>query len=64
MEKCMNKGYDLPPILSVPELGEFLGIGRNSAYDLVRSNQIQVLHIGRRIRVPRHAVLEYLGVDE
>lgn len=54
---------EIPPILTVPELGAFLGIGRNCAYDLARSGQIAVLHIGNQIRIPRHAVLRYLGVD-
>lgn len=55
---------EIPPILTVPELGAFLGIGRNRAYELARSGQIAVLHIGNQIRIPRHAVLRYLGVEE
>lgn len=52
---------EIPAILSVPELAEFLGIGRASAYNLVRSDQIKVLHIGKQIRIPRHSLLQYLG---
>lgn len=53
---------ELLPVLTVPELAEFLGIGRSAAYNLVRSNQLEVLHIGHQIRIPRHAVLKYLGL--
>ena len=52
---------EIPAILTVPQLAEFLNIGRNAAYDLVNSNQIKVIRIGKIIRIPRHAVLEYLG---
>lgn len=55
---------ELPAILTVPELAAFLGIGKNAAYDLARSNQLDVLHIGHTIRVPRHSVLRYLGVPD
>ena len=54
---------EIPAILTVPQLAEFLGIGRNAAYDLARSNQIPVLKIGNTIRIPRHAVLKYLGAN-
>ena len=54
---------EIPAILTVPQFAEFLGIGRNAAYDLVNSNQIRVIKIGRTIRIPRHAVLAYLGAE-
>ena len=59
MNNCTYK--EIPAILTVPQLAEFLNIGKNAAYDLARSDQIEVLRIGRKIRVPRHAVLRYLG---
>ncbi len=37
-----------------------LGIGRNTAYELVRSGQIRSVRIGRQIRVPKEAVINYL----
>lgn len=53
---------EIPPILTVPQLSQFLRIGRNQGYELVRSNQIEVLRVGKHIRVPRHCLLRYLGV--
>lgn len=52
---------DLPVVLSVPQLAEVLQIGRNSAYDLVKSGQIRSIRIGRTIRIPQAALLEYLN---
>ena len=37
-----------------------LDIGRNTAYELVRSGQIRNIRVGRQIRVPKDAVREYL----
>lgn len=53
---------ELPAVLTVPELAKLLGIGRSAAYCLARSNQLQTLRVGNQIRIPRHAVLQYLGV--
>lgn len=52
---------DLPLALSVPQVAELLSIGRNTAYELVRSRQIRSVRIGRSIRVPRSALDEYLN---
>ena len=40
-----------------------LGIGRNTAYELVRSGQIKSLRIGRKIRIPKAEVLAFLNRD-
>lgn len=52
---------NLPVVLSVQQLAEVLQIGRNSAYDLVKSGQIRSIRIGRTIRIPQAALLEYLN---
>jgi predicted DNA-binding transcriptional regulator AlpA len=38
--------------VSVPEAGKILGIGRNSAYEAVKTKQIPTLRIGGRLVVP------------
>ena len=61
--KCKNafiSTENLPLVLSVPELASVLDIGVNTAYKLVSSGQIRARRIGRRIRIPRSALLEYL----
>ena len=52
----------LPIILTVPELASILRIGKNTAYELVRSNQIRAIRTTTHsIRVPREALIEYIG---
>ena len=46
--------------LRVEDLMPILGIGRNTAYELIRSGQIRSVRIGRQIRIPRDALLEFL----
>ena len=52
---------ELPLILTVDDLMPVLCIGRNTAYDLVRSGQIQSLRIGHQIRIPRDAVVKFIS---
>ena len=53
--------YDqLPLVLSVDDLTEILGIGRNTAYDLIRCGKIKSFRIGHQIRVPKDSLLDYL----
>ena len=60
MENKYRNLHDLPMTLRVEELMPILGIGRNTAYELIRSGQIQSIRIGRQIRIPRDALLEFL----
>lgn len=50
---------DIPLLLSVDQLTEVLGIGRNTAYQLVRSEKIKSIRIGRIIRIPRENIKEF-----
>jgi len=52
---------DLPLTLRVEDLMPILGIGRNTAYELVRSRQIKSIRIGRKIRIPKAEVLAFLN---
>lgn len=52
---------NLPFVLSVQQLADVLQIGRNSAYDLVKSGQIRSIRIGRTIRIPQSALFDYLN---
>ena len=61
METKYRNLHDLPMTLRVEELMPILGIGRNTAYELIRSGQIRSIRIGRQIRIPRDALLEFLN---
>ena len=60
MENKYRNLHDLPMTLRVENLIPILGIGRNTAYELIRSGQIRSIRIGRQIRIPRDALLEFL----
>lgn len=51
---------ELPLTLRVEDLMPILGIGRNTAYELVRSKQIYSVKIGRQLRIPKQALIDYL----
>lgn len=60
MENKCRDLHELPMTLRVGDLMPILGIGRNTAYELIRSGQIRSVRIGRQIRIPREALLEFL----
>ena len=55
------KYNEIPAVITVEELAEILRIGRNSAYKLVKSGDIDIIRIGRTIRIPKNALLDYLS---
>lgn len=48
-----------PGVLKVMEVADELRIGRNQAYELVRSGQLRAVRIGQAIRVTREALEEF-----
>ncbi len=56
------RSYDeLPLTLRVEDLTSILDIGRNTAYELVRCGTIRSIRIGRQLRIPKDALVEYLS---
>ena len=55
---------DLPVTLRVEELMPVLGIGRNTAYALVRSGKLRSIRVGRQVCIPKNALIEFLGGRE
>ena len=60
MENKYRTYEDLPLTMRVEDLMPVLRIGRNVAYELVRSGKIRSIRVGRSIRIPREAVIDYL----
>ena len=54
---------DAPDVLTVPEAGAVLRIGRNAAYDAVRNGELYAVRVGRSLRVPKAAVLRMLDPE-
>lgn len=50
----------MPLVLSVEDIADTLMIGRNKAYDLVKSGQVKALRLGNHYRIPRDAFLKFL----
>lgn len=61
MENKYRSFDELPLTLRVEDLVPILGIGRNTAYELVRSGQIFSVKIGRQLRIPKQALIDYLS---
>lgn len=47
-------------LFTVPELADYLGIGRNRAYDLLPNNIIKGFRIGNTWKVSKIAVDQYI----
>lgn len=53
-----------PDVLNVEDLEPMLGIGKNTAYKLVKDKKIKSVHIGRQYKIPKCCVIEYLLNDD
>lgn len=58
---AIRNADDLPLVLKVSEVAKLLSIGRNTAYDLVRSGAIKSIRVGRQIRISKSAFLEFIS---
>lgn len=64
MNETKYKEYsDLPLTLTVPEVGEVLGISRAAAYKLARSRGFPSLKIGTRILVPKDKLIAWINAQ-
>ena len=57
MKKMFSK---YPDVVSVSELMDMLHIGKNTAYELLQSGKIKSIKIGKKYRIPKSFVIEYL----
>ena len=61
----MNTKYrsfdELPLTLRVEDLMPILDIGRNTAYELIRCGKIRSIRIGKQLRIPKQALIDYLS---
>lgn len=51
----------LPALLTVEEAADVLRVGRNTCYELIRQHQVPYIRLGRLIRIPRHALMNWIG---
>ena len=50
---------ELPELLDVEEFRTWLGIGRSLAYDMLRRHEVPAIKIGRLVRIPRSALIDW-----
>lgn len=51
---------EYPDVISIDELTEMLGVGKNTAYKLINDNVIKSIHIGRIHKIPKCYVIDYI----
>lgn len=51
---------NLPLALTVSQAAEVLQLGKSLVYALVRCGRLRSLRVGRKIRIPRDALREFL----
>jgi predicted DNA-binding transcriptional regulator AlpA len=51
---------DLPEVLEATHIQEFLKISKSAAYDLMKSKQFHVFKIGRLMKAPKEAFVEWV----
>lgn len=51
---------DYPDVVNIDDLTHMLNIGKNKAYELINTNTIQSIRVGRKIIIPKFRVIEFL----
>ena len=51
-------------VIKVKDLQKMLGIGRNSAYELIATNKIKSVKSGNLILIPKQSVIDFLNNGE
>ncbi len=60
MECWEEKERKFSDILTVKELMDYLAVGKNTAYDLLKTKKIKSIRIGRVYKIPKSEVQEYI----
>lgn len=55
----MKNTGELPEVLEVKDIQEYLGIGRSQAYRLVKSNLFHAVNVGKRILISKKSFLDW-----
>ncbi len=49
-----------PLLLTIPDAGRLLGVGRTTMYELIGAGEVEVVHIGRAARIPLESVERFV----
>ena len=51
---------EYPDVLTPEDVMEFLSIGRNTVYNILKTGELPSIKIGKQYRIPKRYVLQYL----
>ena len=52
---------DYPPVLSVEQVAEILGVGKQLVRKSIASNELGAIKLGRLYKIPKTALIEFLN---
>ena len=52
---------ELPDILTLKDVSDYLGVGRKTALGFVKQNFIKHLKIGREYKIIKKSLIEFMG---
>ena len=56
-----ERSNEFPDVLNVDQLCKLLHVGRNTAYNLLRSQVIPSVRVGKQYRIPKDKVIQFLN---
>jgi excisionase family DNA binding protein len=63
MKQVLRDITENPTVKPWPHVGVALGISRGSVYDLIARNELEIIRVGRTIRVITAPLRKRLGLD-
>ena len=54
---------EYPDVLTVEEVSELLGVCTKTVYSMIRRGELKKQNVGRRFRIHKSYVMEYLGIE-
>jgi len=49
-----------PKLYTVPQVAEYLGVGRSLVYDLMARRALRSIKVGRMRRIPESALIDFI----
>jgi excisionase family DNA binding protein len=66
-EESMQKPFEAEPpprLLTIPQVAEYLGVGRAHIYKLINTNGLPVIRLGRSVRIHMTSLQRWLQDQE
>lgn len=61
MQEIPNMFKSYPDVVTIQELQKMLQIGRNTAYKLLKNNEISYKKIGNNYKISKYDVIKYIS---